>query len=1265
MRFLPDGPNLPDELLEERDNGNVVFLCGAGVSRPAGMPDFLGLTRYVVEELGPHKDTPLRAMMPKQGNESVPELDQIFNLLQQEYAASEIDYLIAKRLKTRRGTDVSAHETILRLSKSVDGKPQIITTNFDLLFEKAAGRRLPTYVPPTLPDLASEATFNGLVYLHGRINSRIKRGEGRQGFVVSSSDFGRAYLAEAWATRFIRDLLDQYIVVLLGYSANDPPVRYLLQGLHTRRHGNRKPIFAFDRGTEEEVQQRWRDRGVRALAYGAHPALWDTLSAWAGRADDHLAWRQRVIDLARNGPKNLAPHERGQVASLVRTDIGAKLFADADPPPPGEWLCVFDRRVRCGPVGPSFDDSQPDFDPLAEYRLDDDPPRPPSTWGQTDHPGDDLLSLRSTEHPTNTSTRLAGISHQHVAPLPSRLAHLADWIVKIAHEPVAPWWAAKYVALHPYLLGRIEWRIRRSDDTALRPAQAVWRLLIETFYIAADDEDDSPWYETRERLKTEGWTNGVLRAFERSGTPYLKIQPILGIERARPPVADWSKVHQKRVVTFEVAFPLPDEPPKIPNEVLPAVYQILRRHLELAAGLLADVKPVLWQTSTFYPEDKPGEHYLTEESAYLFWFRGLFDRMVEAQPELLQADIALWPQEDTFFFNKLRLWAWTFSSLFSGDKVADGLLSLSDKAFWEVYNRRELLHLLQRRWRDLPAGKRERLERRMVNGRTRWDREGEDDYNQSRSSESAAILGWLRKQGCELNDDTQKALPDLQSADPHWRLEWDENADESYDGRGGSIRTDSDPSLILNAPLDQIVPLAREYTRRSLSEFKMYAPFDGLVKQHLRRAVAALSNAARRDDYPVELWRSAMQNWPDGTRQRLVWLFGARLARIPSEIVFKLRPEVFSWLEKRLPALAAQDQLRALSILDVLLDKLYESEVEAVGEGSGDAQITAIPPDQSHKSFEHALGSPVGAAVELLLNLLNSRNLEKGASLPPEIQFRLERLIAAPGEGSDHAVYIIAQRLKWFDYIDPAWTRRTIVPWLNLEHSATEPAWNGFLRNTSLPEPELFSLLKPHFLEAFIHASKCNWNDHVSRRLHEFLVMGCSWHQDDPAYISFDEARHALQQTDDKGRAHSIWFLSRIAMNSKEWAGFAKPFLEKAWPKEESCKTERTSRAFLGLVREAGDLFPQVVQNILPYIVPISQGGTFVYSLTRQNGEEGVEPPRRFPDATLALLDKLVSDTPDQIPYNLDVAVEMIAEAKPSLRQDGRWRRLKDLALRR
>ena len=33
MRFFENGPAIPDELLHARDEGRVVFFCGAGVSQ--------------------------------------------------------------------------------------------------------------------------------------------------------------------------------------------------------------------------------------------------------------------------------------------------------------------------------------------------------------------------------------------------------------------------------------------------------------------------------------------------------------------------------------------------------------------------------------------------------------------------------------------------------------------------------------------------------------------------------------------------------------------------------------------------------------------------------------------------------------------------------------------------------------------------------------------------------------------------------------------------------------------------------------------------------------------------------------------------------------------------------------------------------------------------------------------------------------------------------------------------------------------------------
>ena len=1194
-----------------------------------------------------------------------PPLDQIFNLLQQEYAASEIDYLIAKRLKTKPGVCVSTHETVLRLSKGADSKPQIVTTNFDLLFEKAAGQTLGTYVSPKLPDLASEESFDGLVYLHGQVDPGAERGGGRQELIVSSSDFGRAYLAEGWATRFICDLLDQYTVILLGYSANDPPVRYLLQGLDTRRRENRARLFAFGRGTKEEVQLRWRAIGVQqALAYPGigndHSALWDTLSAWAERTDDPSAWRQRVVDLARKGPRNLEPYKRGQVASLVRTDVGAKLFADADPPPPGEWLCVFDRDVRYEKVRNQSNDPQPAFDPFIEYSLDDDSPRPPENWRRTDPLGDDLLSLKPTDRRINDDTRLAKNGRHWAEPLSFRLFHLARWIAKIVHEPVVPWWAARYSSLHPKLLDEIERSVERTGDELPLLTRLTWRLLIEKFHTAPDDPYRLrvSWDKMCQRIEIEGWTNSFLREFEQNVTPYIETEQPLRFDAARPPDKDWSQLNLDAIARFKVAFPTPiGQRPEIPNDVLPKIYQIVRRRLELATGLLADIRTSYWKTSTFYPEDRPGENYISDESpcAYLFWFRGLFDQMVKAHPALVRVDMALWPKEDPFFFNKLHLYAWADEDLFSGDEVGDGLLSLSDKGFWEKDYRRELLHLLKRRWHELPSDQRGLVERRLVNGRLRYNGESEENFEQRRPTESAMVLGWLINQGCELSGDTLDVLPDLRRANPRWCPEWDETADESREGIV-SIETDSDPSCIIDVPISQIIPLARQHTGHAFPEPTVYSPFDGFVEQHPVRAVATLTHAARRGDYPAEFWRSALQTWPDEARHRLNWLFGARLARLPAEIVVELRDDIFGWLRKHLPKLAAQDQPRVLSIFDALLDKLFTGETEA--EQSEEQQ------DRSCRAHDYAVGTPVVEATELLLELLDSLNLGEEAGVPPEIKSRLERLFDAPGEGSDHAARIVARQLNWLDYIDPEWVRATIVPWFDLEHPVAEFAWNGFLYNNRLPKPELFSLIKSDFLNAIVHAAKWNWDDHSLQKLHEFLVRGCFWHQDYGTYITFEEARQALQRTNDIGHAHSLWFFSRIVDENHAWRRFGKLFLEKAWPKESRFQTEQTSQHLVELAKGADDFFPDVVQIILPYLVPISQNVGFVYSLTRQSDEEIGGLPTRFPDATLKLIDKIIPDGPDRVPNDLDSLIEMIAEAEPSLRQNSRWRRLKALALR-
>ncbi|MCT4556535.1 MAG: SIR2 family protein [Pelagimonas sp.] len=232
-------------------------------------------------------------------------LDQVFNLLHLEYGRDEVNALVTERLQASAGSGQVGHHhnLVKRISTSPNGVPQIVTTNFDLLFE--LDDHLPTFAPPAFPDLTFGNSVEGITYLHGRL---VNQGADQHPYVLSSADFGRAYLSEAWATNFIRNLLEHYTVVLVGYQAEDPPIKYLLQGLNHDGQFDRTRIYAFDKGTPEDIEAKWRDRGVTAIAYPDHPDLWETMVAWADRADDPRNWRKSVIATTEHDPKSLAPY---------------------------------------------------------------------------------------------------------------------------------------------------------------------------------------------------------------------------------------------------------------------------------------------------------------------------------------------------------------------------------------------------------------------------------------------------------------------------------------------------------------------------------------------------------------------------------------------------------------------------------------------------------------------------------------------------------------------------------------------------------------------------------------------------------------------------------------------------------------------------------------------------------------------------------------------------------------------------------------------
>jgi hypothetical protein len=128
---------------------------------------------------------------------SIVAADRIFGLLERDFAPADIDRAVGAVLKPDHpGADTGAHRILLDLSRTANGNVQLVTTNFDLLFE-AAAPRLPTWTPDDLPDLRRGA-LDGIVHLHGMLDPTYQMAVGGN-LVLSSAEFGRAYLSEGWS----------------------------------------------------------------------------------------------------------------------------------------------------------------------------------------------------------------------------------------------------------------------------------------------------------------------------------------------------------------------------------------------------------------------------------------------------------------------------------------------------------------------------------------------------------------------------------------------------------------------------------------------------------------------------------------------------------------------------------------------------------------------------------------------------------------------------------------------------------------------------------------------------------------------------------------------------------------------------------------------------------------------------------------------------------------------------------------------------------
>ena len=332
--------DFPLPLLSALDDNELVVFAGAGVSmgEPAELPDFKGLAHGVAVNTGesPEQNEPEDRFLGRLSKGGV-----------------EVHNRAAAFLKSVRNGEgrppqpTSLHRDLLRLYGQPD-LVRIVTTNFDLLFGNAVLGVIDQPVKLSAgPVIPLGRSFHGIVHLHGTM-------EDPQDMVLTDADFGRAYLTDGWARRFLVQLFRSYSVLFVGYSHHDTVMHYLSSALPA---DDSRPRFALVKDKETEIE-RWTHLGIEPIPYpqstgGDYTALNEGVKSLADYATLRIHdWQRQITQLVEAPPPN-----DEQAADLVddamRDEMKTRFFTRTARNP--RWIDWLDQRRYFDPLFESTD----------------------------------------------------------------------------------------------------------------------------------------------------------------------------------------------------------------------------------------------------------------------------------------------------------------------------------------------------------------------------------------------------------------------------------------------------------------------------------------------------------------------------------------------------------------------------------------------------------------------------------------------------------------------------------------------------------------------------------------------------------------------------------------------------------------------------------------------------------------------------------------------------------------------------------------------
>lgn len=1225
MQFVENGPDVPETLLQAHEDGRVVFFCGAGISYPAKLPDFKGLVTKIYESLNTDQSD-IEQQAFERG-----QYDATLDLLERRIPGNRtaLRKALAKNLepnlRLKGATDT--HKALLQLGRDRQGNTRLVTTNFDRVFERINKRnpeKTQTYAAPLLP-IPKKSRWDGLVYLHGLLPEKSDP-DALNKLVLTSGDFGLAYLTERWAARFVGELFRNYIVCFVGYSINDPVLRYMMDALaadrmlgETTHHSY--AFGSFSAGDKQGQLLEWEAKGVSPILYEVpqgshdHSLLHDTLASWAETYRDGVQAKEGLVAAYAMSRPLASTEEDDFVGRMLwalthSTGLPAKRFAELDPVPTLDWL-----------------------EPLSDKTFGHSDLRRFGVASNTE-PDDKLqFSITQRPWPYRIAPKMALVSTEHQeGQLDAVMYQLARWLVRHLGDPALLLW---FVKQGDHLHNQVRWliehrlseladieqrgdnreleRIRASARKAIpsEPMRAAWNFLLTSRLKFSIHHRDL--YRWKDELKRRGLTPLLRLELRDILSPKIAINRLARTEdvsesdvtRLRE-LFDWDLVLASEYTISLLPEMLEAESFRV---VLPDLLIEFQQLLSDALALCSEAGEAeyLHDRSTWdLPSISP--HWQNRDFqdwvALVHLLRESWIETSKNNPLGAREIASNWFGHSFPVFKRIALFAATHSAVFR-DNPWVGWLSV-DEAWWlwSVETKREVLRLFVLRGANLPQEDLAVLEGHILVGPPKeMFREDLADAEFARHSERMVWLhlAKLISGGVTLGIDAASRFKAISSRYPDWKLSDDERDEFSVWMSGTGDPGYESSKEVVNAPTE-ILEL-RDWLKRPVPDEFMYEDnWRSLCQDKYSLAAEALSALAEEGFWPIERWREALQTWRDEKWAQESWeQLGSIIKSMPEDIFSELSRNISDWIDQ-----VAQKGIEDEELFLEVCDHLFCIDYGNI--------------DQSDQTISSAINHPIGITTGALLKYWGQKDLRDGQKLHGEIRRIFTKLCERQDVHYRLGRIILSSRVVTLFRVDPDWTKANFLPSYSWDRSPAEAlaVWAGFLWSPRMYSP-LFEHITREFLETAEHFVELG---ETGRQYASVLAYAAL---DRGHVFSSEELREAVKKLPAEGLkvfAKSLAQAQESAGDQREqyWQNRVRPVWTNIWPKNVGLISSELSNDLARLVIAAGDSMPDALELILPWLKPIEHSGFVVNKLD----ESGL--CIKYPKKSLTLLHAIVSN---------------------------------------